>query len=195
MPEQSLLSKPIIEALRLLNDWFRNRGISHAIIGGVAVSLLAEPRVTKDIDALVWLADDDWKKFLDSGASFGFFPRISDALDFARLRRVLLLKHEPTGVDIDISFGALPFELEAIEAALERDVLNFQIRVPRLTDLVVMKAVAMRPKDVLDIVRILDLHKDLDFNRIRYWVGEFAAVLETPEMLDSLERLIQQRIK
>lgn len=51
----------------------------------------------------------------------------------------------------------------------------------------------MRSKDILDIERILDLRRDLDFKRIRHWVGEFASVLEMPEIVESLERLIGRK--
>jgi hypothetical protein len=190
---QPPLSNPIIEALRALNDWLRDRHIPHAVIGGVAVSLVAEPRITKDIDVLVWLDNEDWPEFLASGASFGFIPRISDAMDFAQLRRVLLLQHKPSGVEVDISFGAVPFETEVLDTAIERDVVNFRVLVSMPADLVIMKAIAMRPKDTLDIVRILDLHRNLDLDRIRHWVGEFAAVLEMPEILDNLETLLKQQ--
>lgn len=162
----------------------------------MSLILVAEPRVTKDIDVLVWLEPDHhWQEFLDSSAGYGFAPRIDDAIDFARLNRVLLLEHTPGGVEVDISFGALPFEAETIKGALERDVVRFKIPVARPVDLVIMKAVAMRPKDTLDIVRILELYPDLDLVRIRHWVGQFAEALEMPEMAASLEALLQQRRK
>ena len=44
-------------------------------------------------------------------------PRIDDALRFARERQVLFLRHEPSGVTIEVSFGWLPFEEEALARA------------------------------------------------------------------------------
>lgn len=187
------LAQPIIEALQALMTWFEHQQIPYTVIGGVAVSLTTEPRVTQDIDSLVWLDYERWPDFLESGAQYGFVPRLSDALDFARQRRVLLLKHSPSNINIDISFGATPFESELIERGQERDVGTFRVKAPTPEDLIIMKAVAMRSKDILDIERILDLHSNLDFDRIRYWVGEFAAVLEMPEILDSLEQMLARR--
>jgi hypothetical protein len=105
----------------------------------------------------------------------------------------LLLEHKPSGVAVDISFAALPFEQEMIEEAIVCDVTSFQVSVARPVDLVIMKAVAMRSKDTLDIERILDLYPDLDVARVRRWVAEFAAVLGIPEMLSSLERTLQRK--
>jgi hypothetical protein len=43
---------------------------------------------------------------------FGQQFSIPDAADFARKNRVLLLRHSPTEIDIDVSLGILPFEEE-----------------------------------------------------------------------------------
>ena len=47
---------------------------------------------------------------------FDLVPRIPDAIEFAHETRVLLLRHAPTGIDIDLSLGALPFEEELVGA-------------------------------------------------------------------------------
>jgi hypothetical protein len=62
----------------------------------------------------------------------------------------------------------------------------------RAEDLVVMKALARRTRDIADIEAVLDAHPDLDLDRVRYWVGEFAAVLEAPEILEDLERMLNR---
>jgi hypothetical protein len=38
-------------------------------------------------------------------------------LDFARENQILLLRHVPSGTDIDLSLAWLPFELEALGRA------------------------------------------------------------------------------
>ena len=70
-----------------------------AIIGGVAASVLGRPRLTEDIDVLVILDRYEWAQFLEAGREFEFAPRIDDALDFAETSRVLLVPHQPSGID------------------------------------------------------------------------------------------------
>ncbi len=60
-------------------------------------------------------------------------------------------------------------------------------------DLVVMKALARRTRDIADIEAVLDAHPDLDLDRVRYWVSEFATLLEAPEVLDELEGILLRR--
>lgn len=90
----SPLPEVLRAALSALSEWLRDQSTPNTIIGGVAVSLLAQPRATKDIDAVVWIEPDGWAGFLTSGEKIGFLPRISGALDFARRSRVLLLQHQ-----------------------------------------------------------------------------------------------------
>jgi|SRR5215813_10635736 len=92
------LPDQFIETLQALFDWLEAEGVPGTCIGGVAVSLLAQPRATQDIDAVIWLEEQHWKSFLDSGEKYAIVPRISDALDFVRKTRVLLLKHQSSGI-------------------------------------------------------------------------------------------------
>jgi len=74
---------------------------------------------------LVALADDgDVPRLLSLGHEHGFEPRVADAIAFAKVSRVLLLKHEPSGIEIDLSLAGLPFEREVIERAVERSMLE-----------------------------------------------------------------------
>lgn len=69
---------------------------------------------------------------------------------------------------------------------------RIRIPLPRPEDLVVMKAIAHRPRDAADIEALLDAHEDLDMTRIVRIVDEFASVLEAPELLTDLERILRR---
>lgn len=183
---------PLVSVLRDLARWLDAEEVPYAIIGGVAASLLGTPRVTRDVDAVVLLENDRWEPFLAAGKAFGFEPRRPDALDFARSVRVLLVRHEATGIDADLSIGALPFERESIERARRRDVAGLSLPLPTPEDLIVMKAVAHRPRDLMDIEEVVTATPDLDRGRVRRWVAEFSRVLETPEILDDLETILDR---
>jgi hypothetical protein len=183
--------EPLRSALSSLLAWFEKTSIKGLVVGGVAASLLGRPRTTQDVDALVLLDDSRWEGFLKAGSRFGFVPRRTNALGFARQYRVLLLLHEPSDVKIDISFGALPFEKEAFKRSIKLRAGSLSIPLPTAEDLIIMKAVAHRPRDIGDIEGVLLLHPKLDYKRIRYWVKEFAKFLGMPEIYDDLENLIK----
>ncbi len=115
--------------------------------------------------------------------------------DFARQSRVLLVRHQPSGIDADISLGALPFEEEVLHRKLSVQAAGLSLPLPTPEDLIVLKAVAHWPRDLDDIEGVLDANPKLDLRRIRRWVREFASVLEAPELLDDLEKLLAKRRK
>jgi predicted nucleotidyltransferase len=120
----------------------------------------------------------------------GIEPRISDAAGFARKSRVLLLRHTASGTDIDLSLGILPFEVEMVERSSMVDVGAIKLRLPTPEDLIIMKAVAHRPKDMSDIQAIAASHPDLDKERIRSWLEQFGEALDLPGLWEEIARLL-----
>ena len=169
---------------------FHNRGI---VIGGIAVSLLGKERATADIDAIVLLTLDDIPDLLAVAAREGLSPRIADVATFARRSRVVLLQHEPSGINVDLSLGALPFESQAVARSTFWVEGDLRIPLPTPEDLVILKAVAHRSKDRDDIEGIMTRHPGLDWRRIEHWVRQFADVLEMPELWTDLAQLRDQR--
>ena len=173
-----------LEALDKLLSRFEHRGV---VIGGVAVGLLSQTRFTEDVDAMILLSVEEVPHFLAIAKEEGIIPRISQAGEFAKRSRVLLLRHTSSQTDIDISLGVLPFEQEIIQRSIVHKIdETLSIHLPTPEDLIIMKAVAHRPKDMLDIQGIIQSHPTLDKNRIKNWVQQFADLLETPELWDDI---------
>jgi predicted nucleotidyltransferase len=181
----------LLQVLRDLTAWLNSQKVRGAVIGGAAVSVRGRPRLTQDVDAVILLDPPNIEPFLTEGLEFGFTPRIEGAAEFAKKNRVLLLKHEPDKTPIDLSLGALPFEHESITRASIETIGGVSFPVVTAEDLIIMKAIARRPRDVADIESIVTANPELDRDRIRRWVREFAEILEMPEILTDLESLIR----
>jgi hypothetical protein len=194
MPEPLDLP-PLLAVLRDLVAWLKAGKVPGVVIGGLAVSLLGRPRLTRDIDALVLVDEGHWAEFMALGTEHGFRPRREDSLAFAQETRVLLMRHHESSMDIDIVFGSLPFEKEAVARATWIQLGTIQVPLPLPDDLITMKAVAHRPQDLADIEAILASHPKLNLRRVRRWVPEFAAALEMPAIWHDLEALLAQRHK
>lgn len=166
------------------------------LIGGIAVIARGVPRTTRDVDATVSAATAQVDIVLRIFAEHELSPRIADARAFAHANQVLLLRHLPSGVDVDVSLAWLPFELEAINASDKLPIGGVQVPVARPEDLVIYKAIAWRPQDQQDVERLLNLHGDrMDLVRVRRVVAELAAALEEPERVVDLERVIERALK
>ncbi len=192
MPEQVDLT-PLLAVLYDLVTWFKAAKVPGVVIGGLAASLLGRPRLTRDVDVLVLVDKGRWADFVAAGAIYGFMPRRDDVLAFLQETRVLLLRHQGSGIDVDMVFGSLPFEKEAVARAIWVELGGVQVPLPLPEDLIILKAVAHRPQDLADIEAIIAAHPEFNRRRVRRWVREFAAALTMPEILNDLEALIRQR--
>ena len=135
---------------------------------------------------MVLVPVQDLSRLLTYAQQEGLVPRIESAQKFARRNRVLLLVHQETGIPVDISLGALPFEIEAVERSQVRKVGSLKVRLPTPEDLIIFKAVAHRPQDLLDIQAIIDNYPNLDQDRIQIWVQSFAKALDIPELWEDI---------
>jgi predicted nucleotidyltransferase len=163
------------------------------IIGGIAVITRGVPRLTRDVDVTIAGAGIGLADLVDRLGEHRLVPRIEGAAEFAAAHQVLLLRHEPSEVDVDVSIAWLPFELDALAAAETLDVAGVRVGVARAEDLIVYKAVAFRPQDQQDIERLLVLHGHaVDLARIRRLVAEFASALDDPHRSDELEQIVRR---
>jgi hypothetical protein len=161
------------------------------IIGGIAVIAAGVPRQTIDVDATVLGRGATVDEVVAAFAQQGISPRISNALEFARERQVLLLKHDATGVTAEVSFAWLPFEEEALARATAIDLSGQMVRVAIPEDLIVYKAAAWRDRDRSDIERLLSLHFDaIDLQRVRALIVEIAAALDDPARVDAFDQIV-----
>ncbi len=102
------------------------------------------------------------------------------------------MRHAESGIDIDVTFGGLLFEQAAIDNSNIHDIGGLRVRLPRVEDLLIMKAVARRPKDLQDIAGLLAAHPDIDVAAVRRWVSEFATAMSMSDMLDDFDKLVER---
>lgn len=191
MPK-STVAGPLLRAIEAATKWLDAAQVPAAVVGGIAASLLGRPRVTKDVDFVALADDSAWPALLDLGASYGILPRIADALAFALTTRVLLLTHEPSGVELHVSFAGLAFERELIARATPRTLKGVRFKVATAEDVLVMKALALRPRDIADIESILTLAPALDIQRVRRTIAEFSEALETRDFAGEVEAIVRR---
>jgi hypothetical protein len=101
-----------------------------------------------------------------------------------------LLK-SPSGVGIDISLGALPFEEALVRPATTFSIgPGIEIRTCSAEDLIVLKLFASRPLDILDAESVAIRQKTrLDWDYIEEQLRPLAEVKDQPEILQELVRL------
>lgn len=176
-------------ALGAASAWLAEQRVPYAVIGGVAASLLGQPRTTRDIDILADAPEGTWSGLVSKAGKHSITPRVEEVVDFAARSRVLLLSHEPTKTPLDVVCAQLPFELEVIKAAEVCQVGGTHVRLLRPEDLIIMKAVAQRPRDLADIEGIAAAQTGLDWDYVENMGGQFAAALDASVIEDTLKRV------
>lgn len=180
----------LFEPIAAVRKLMVKSGYRWMIIGGVAASLLGKPRFTADVDIVTRIDDENIAGFLKLAGRLGLNPRVKDAAGFARENRVLLLRQKKTGINIDISLALLPFEEEALKRCRSHKIGNIIFYLPTPEDLIIFKAVAHRPQDIMDIREIVAGHPNLDKKYIQRAVSEFARVLERPEIWTQIKAVL-----
>jgi hypothetical protein len=168
----SALEDALLGLVRFLHE----RGIPYMVIGGMANAVWGEPRATLDIDVTIWVEDREIAGAIGDLTSV-FRALSADPIAFVRQNRVLPLESDD-GVRMDVIFGLLPFEHEAIQRAVPVPVEGGSVRFCTAEDLVLMKIISSRERDLADaraiVLRRLD---SLDLGYLEPRVAELAALL------------------
>lgn len=137
------------------------RGVDFVVIGGIAAVIHGSPRLTLDLD--VTFASDAGNLALLGGAlvALGATPRGIEAelpfvADAATLRRVEVLTLDTIAGALDVlarPAGAPPYDALR-QHAVRHEVGGFGVLVASIGDLIAMKRVAGRPKDLADIAEL-----------------------------------------
>jgi hypothetical protein len=154
----------LLTALRGIAEALKERKQPWALIGGLAVSIRAEPRFTRDIDLAVAVDDDASAEALVSHLqALGFTLRLSlEQTALSRLATVRLLPPgEPEeGVVIDLLFASSAIEPEICRDAEAIEIVpGFLVPVARAGHLVATKLLAVspdRPQDEADLQVLLE---------------------------------------
>jgi hypothetical protein len=93
-------------------------GLPFMLIGGQAVLLHGQPRLTQDIDITLAAGPDQLAKVLDVCEQLGLEPLPADVERFVRETYVLPAAETNTGVRVDFIFSTTPYERQAIERSV-----------------------------------------------------------------------------
>jgi predicted nucleotidyltransferase len=169
------------EALATLVRHLNAHGVPYMVIGGIANIVWGEPRATLDIDVTVWVEDQDLASTIRTFTS-AFRSLVEDPETFVRQTRVLPVE-TAQGVRADVIFGQLPFEEEAIQRAHRIAMAGTTVRVCSAEDLVLMKIISDRERDLADARGIIRRRiTELDRAYLEPRVEELARLLERDEI-------------
>ena len=151
------------------------------VIGGMANAVWGQPRATLDIDVTIWV-DEGETDGVVSALSGTFRPLIADHVSFIRETSVLPLESKD-GVRVDLIFGKLPYEQEAIARAVEIAIESVPVRFCTPEDLILHKIISDRERDIDDARGVAVRRMDsLDLTYLEPRIRELSEALDDPGM-------------
>jgi hypothetical protein len=136
--------KVALAALRV--DWY--------VFGAQAALIYGAARVTADVDVTVRLGKVTPARLAIALKRHGFGLRVDDPA-FVRTTRVLPVLHVRTAVPVDLVLAGPGLEDAFLERAIVHDLGGIAVPVACAEDLIVMKILAGRDKDLDDVAAIV----------------------------------------
>lgn len=151
------------------------------VVGGLANAVWGEPRATVDVDLTVWVEEPRLPTVVRRiSETFRALPE--DPVTFVQQTRVLPLE-SGQGVRVDVIFGLIPFEREALARSVPVAIGEITVPVVTPEDLVLMKIFSERSQDLEDARAVIRRQRErLDLEYLRPRVKELAQLLERPEI-------------
>ena len=129
--------------------------IPYMLIGGQAVLLYGEPRLTRDIDITLGIAPNQYKKIAELISSLDLKVLVDNPEKFANELMVIPAIDESIGIKVDFIFSFTPYERQAIARGNKVKLGNIEINFASLEDLIIHKIFAGRARDLEDIKNIV----------------------------------------
>lgn len=179
------------QAVKLLEE----TKISYAVLGGVAVSIYGQPRLTFDIDINLILNEADIENFLKKAKKFGFTPLPPNIKKFIQDTAVIPMKFQKNKVlgRCDFIIAQNLLEYLCIKRAQLKKIYSTKVKLVTPEDLLLHKITSSRPRDLDDAQAILYRQGEkLDINYIAYWLKKIAKVNRKPALLTTFKGLLKQ---
>jgi len=175
------------EILAKLARALDKNNIPYMIIGGQAVLLYGEPRLTRDIDVALGVNIDILPKIIEVTKCLNLKPLPLDITEFVRQTMVLPTRDESSGIRVDFIFSFTPYERQAIEKTREVLLKKTPVRFAAPEDVIIHKVFAGRARDLDDVKSILLKNPSVDLPYIRKWLSEFDTSLSEKDLLKKFE--------
>jgi hypothetical protein len=154
------MQDPLKQTLSEIANFLEQCEVPFAVIGGIAVAVRGESRFTADVDLVLGIDLDQARELLANVEESPFRPLFTDAQEVLETSFLLPLRHKESGIKVDLAIGMSGFEQQVIARSTDVPIASRTIPVASAEDLIVMKLLAGRPRDIEDIDGIVAAHGD-----------------------------------
>jgi predicted nucleotidyltransferase len=173
---------------------FEKEHIPYMIIGGQAVLLYGEPRLTKDIDITLGLDINELPRLRNIAFQIGLTLLVQNEEKFVRETMVLPTIHEPSGFRVDLIFSFSKYEQEALKRVNKIRIGSIDACYASLEDVLIQKTISGRPRDIEDIKAMILKNPHFDIQYVNKWLQDFSQALNL-DFIDQFKMIYDEIIK
>ena len=187
------MPSPIAEVLAALAACFESLGVRWYLFGAQAAIYHGVARLTADVDVTVLPEPHSTPELVSALEANGFRLRVTATDGFVARTRVLPFVHTATRLPVDVVLGGPGIEELFLQRAATRDIEGVEVPVATVEDLVTMKILAGRPKDLEDAEGMLRARADeIDLGHVRRMLQLLEEALSQSDLLPELEQLLRR---
>lgn len=181
------MTNPVLVALWEIVQSLESKQIDYVVMGGLAVRALAIPRPTNDVDVTIACQHERLHELLQSWESECIqVPQIylTGWVDRIAGMPLIKLKTQVDGtqsIDLDVFLCETDFQRSLLSRRLRMAVDDRKIWMVTPEDLILLKLIANRPRDLIDVADILFIQGQLDEAYMHHW----AAILDITDRLNA----------
>lgn len=167
---------PLTRSLIEITSLFDRLGLAYAVMGGLAVRVYGIPRATYDIDFTLAVERSRLPELFAAVEALGYtVPEAYTSGWVDEVGGMPLVKFrlfvEENGIDIDVFLAESPFQQSILGRRRREDVDGAVLYLVSAEDLVLLKLVAGRPRDIADVYDVLFIQGSLDVNYMQKWAA------------------------
>lgn len=179
----------LLRSVSELQRRLSSAGVPSIVIGGVAVAVWGDPRVTRDVDLKVQLTRNDADRLLHLLASdyTSLLPDPKNALN----RQGMIFMQDSAGTRLDLLLAETPYDLVAVQRGRDVELQpGLSVRVCSPEDLVLYKLISIRPRDREDARSVVRRQaSDMDDAYILGWLRQFEEALDDSTLVSEYKRM------
>ena len=185
-PKKTALSECIQKTLRLLEK----ENIYFFLLGGVALSFLGEPRLTRDLDVDIFLTKDRAIEFLKKAKKTAF--KIDEKLMGKRIQTFGNFRMFYKEIPVDMILASTELEKSALKRKNRVPFYGEKAYIPSPEDFILLKVIPGRPKDLVDIESVvLKYEGKLDVKYLQQWAQKISDEMENFRVWHQLQKLLK----
>ena len=183
------MSAPVADILESLGQVFGRRALRWYLFGAQAALFHGSSRLTADVDVTVDPGNVALSTLIEDLDCAGFDRRTEDE-EFTRRTRVLPLIHRDSGLPVDVVLAGSALEQAFLDRVTPLEAAGVRVPVMSAEDLVAVKILAGRDKDLEDARAVLLAQRSqLNLGQVREVLTILEAALDRSDLLPLLDRL------